>query len=85
MPRLAGTQPLAAAGARPHVARPPRTSADDPQGRDREPEPIGAAGDGAAVLYTARYTALDGHTSTGSGIDVFELDDAGLIQVIRYY
>ncbi len=43
------------------------------------------AGDGAAVLYTARFTTLDGRTSTGSGIDVFEVDDAGKIQVIRYY
>jgi len=45
----------------------------------------GPVHDGAAVLYTARFTTLDGRTSTGSGIDVFEVDDAGKIQVIRYY
>ncbi len=29
--------------------------------------------------------AEDGHTTTGSGIAVFDLDNAGLIRVIRYY
>ncbi len=48
-------------------------------------ERICIAGNGAAVLYTAHFTTLDGETTTGSGIDVFEVTDAGLIQVIRYY
>ncbi len=43
------------------------------------------SGNGAAVLYTAEFTAKNGRTARVQGIDVFEFNDQGKIQVIRYY
>ncbi len=42
-------------------------------------------GNGAAVLYTAQLTAKNGRTASVQGIDIFEVNDQGKIQVIRYY
>lgn len=43
------------------------------------------SGNGAAVLYTAQFTAKNGRTASMQGIDIFEVNDQGKIQVIRYY
>lgn len=43
------------------------------------------SGNGAAVVYTARFTSRNGRTATVDGIDVFEVNDDGKIQVARYY
>ncbi len=43
------------------------------------------SGNGAAVLYTAHITVKNGRTASVEGIDVFEVNDEGKIQVIRYY
>lgn len=43
------------------------------------------SGNGAAVLYTARFTARNGRTATVEGIDIFEVNEDATIQVARYY
>lgn len=43
------------------------------------------SGNGAAVVYTAQFTAKNGRTASVQGIDIFEVNDQGKIQVIRYY
>ena len=42
------------------------------------------SGNGAAVLYSAQFTAKNGRTASVQGIDIFEVNDQGKIQVIRY-
>jgi len=42
------------------------------------------SGNGAAVLYTAQFTAKNGRTASVPGIDIFEVNDAGKIQVLHY-
>ena len=48
-------------------------------------ERVIVSGNGAAVLYTAHFTAHNGRTATVEGIDVFEVTDDGTIAVARYY
>ncbi|MDQ3821177.1 MAG: nuclear transport factor 2 family protein, partial [Acidobacteriota bacterium] len=43
------------------------------------------AGNGAAVKWTGQGTGKNGRKVKFEGIDVFELDEAGLIQTIRAY
>lgn len=48
-------------------------------------ERIFIAGNGAAVFYTGHLTAQNGRTAPIEGIDVFEINDEGKIQSIRFY
>lgn len=48
-------------------------------------ERIFISGNGAAVFYTGHLTAQNGRTAPIEGIDVFEINDEGKIQSIRYY
>lgn len=48
-------------------------------------ERVIVSGNGAAVVYTASFTAHNGRTATVEGIDVFEIYDDGKIKVARYY
>ena len=43
------------------------------------------AGNGAAVLYRGEFTARNGASAVVEGIDVFEINEAGEIQAIRFY
>jgi steroid Delta-isomerase len=43
------------------------------------------AGNGAAVFYTGHLTAQNGRTAPIEGIDVFEINDEGKIQSLRFY
>ena len=43
------------------------------------------AGDSAAYAYQSRLTAKNGRSATLAGIDAFEFNDEGLIQVARFY
>ena len=40
---------------------------------------------GAAVFYTAHLITKNGRSATVEGIDVFEMNEDGKIQAIRYY
>jgi steroid delta-isomerase len=42
-------------------------------------------GNGAAVFYTGSMTAKNGRRAQAAGIDVFEINDNGKIQSIRFY
>jgi steroid delta-isomerase len=42
-------------------------------------------GNGAAVLYRGEFTAKSGKSAAMEGIDVFEINEAGQIQAIRFY
>jgi steroid delta-isomerase len=43
------------------------------------------AGNGAAVFYTGFITAKNGKRAQAAGIDVFEINDDGKIQSLRFY
>ncbi|MHB8645472.1 MAG: nuclear transport factor 2 family protein [Thermomicrobiales bacterium] len=43
------------------------------------------AGNGAALLYRGMFTAKTGKAVTVEGIDVFEVNEDGQIQAIRFY
>lgn len=49
------------------------------------PDSIFVAGNGAAVKWTGRGTGKNGRTVTFEGVDVFEINEAGLIQTIKAY
>lgn len=42
-------------------------------------------GNGAAILYRGEFTAKSGKSAAVEGIDVFEINEAGQIQAIRFY
>jgi steroid Delta-isomerase len=48
-------------------------------------ERIFIMGSGAAVFYTGSITAKNGRKAQAAGIDVFEINDDGKIQSIRFY
>jgi steroid delta-isomerase len=52
---------------------------------DAPPARIFIQGDGAAVLYRGQLTAQRGGTVAVEGINVYAVDEAGLIAEIRYY
>ncbi len=43
------------------------------------------AGNGAAVLYRGTFTAKTGESVVVEGIDVFEVNEGGQIEAIRFY
>lgn len=42
-------------------------------------------GNGAAFLYRGEFTAKSGKSASVDGIDVLEINEAGQIQMIRFY
>ncbi len=50
-----------------------------------ELERIFIAGNGAAVFYSGQATAKNGRRTRLEGIDVFEINERGKIQNIRFY
>lgn len=48
-------------------------------------ERVFIAGNGAAVFYTGQLTAKNGRTAQIEGIDVFEINEEGKIQTLRFY